>query len=210
MFRRSDPEVFVYFAPLLLAHDDNSIGDEPRQRALNREEEFCLCRPVVAVKNVAVIRVDKAASARLSNQRRRREPTIKQSRDAADSSCFRGVRVNEVGSLAQHQAEKFPARQRVAQRNLATHLRNHVRGHAGGLREVGHVVFTGRDHPGHEHRVVTVCAQAVSQPDNVPRRPTHVQTRNDSENLHAGSVGILPASCKARTRAVLNGQFSGV
>jgi hypothetical protein len=45
----------------LLADDDQPIRDEPRQQPFDRKKQSRLTTPIIAMKNVAVIRVHKLA-----------------------------------------------------------------------------------------------------------------------------------------------------
>src|SRR5205085_8240362 len=80
----SDAEPPVDLFELLRADDDDAVGREARERALYEEEEARLPATVVAVEDVAVVRVHEAAAARAAQQGRWREPTIQKASRASD------------------------------------------------------------------------------------------------------------------------------
>ncbi len=64
LFAPPDAEAAVDLFELLRADDDDAVGGSARQRLLDGEEEARLPAAVVAVEDVAVVRVDEAARAR--------------------------------------------------------------------------------------------------------------------------------------------------
>ena len=68
----ANSEGFANLESLLLAHDDNLVGAEPRQQSFDQYEHAGLCRTVVAVKDVTVKRVHDSAVARPKQKGRRR------------------------------------------------------------------------------------------------------------------------------------------
>src|SRR5947209_19515329 len=65
-----DAELFVNLAALLRAYDNYAVGRGPRQKLFNKDEEAGLHRPVIAVKDVAVVRVNEPARTRPAYQGR--------------------------------------------------------------------------------------------------------------------------------------------
>src|SRR5205814_5571938 len=80
----ADAEPVAYLMKLLLAQHQEAIRVQPRQRFLDGEEEPRLQPAVVTVKDVAVIRVDEAASSRTPDEQRRCEKAVHQPRHAPD------------------------------------------------------------------------------------------------------------------------------
>jgi hypothetical protein len=93
-----DAEPPVNLVELLRADDDDAVGDA-RQRLLDREEEPRLPAAVVAVEDVAVVRVDEAARARAAHQRRGRQVAVERPGHAPHRAGLRRVGVDDVGAL---------------------------------------------------------------------------------------------------------------
>src|SRR6185312_16125473 len=147
------------------------------------------------MKDVAVIRVHEMATSRLADQSARCCPTIEPTGEAPNRSGFRRVSVDDVWAFSKEQPEKLPDRERVFDRNLATHLAKVDRLDSHLLGEVGHVIFAGRNHARHEQSLAVIIVQARRQPNDVLGRPANIQPRNDSKNLHSVRSSLFFVFC---------------
>ena len=70
--RPSDAKCLAYLHALLPAHHDQSIGNQFGQQSFDREKELRPALPVIAVKHMTVIRMDKLALTRLADKSSKR------------------------------------------------------------------------------------------------------------------------------------------
>ena len=177
LLRAADPKRVADLAKLLLAENDDAIGVEPRQRPLDRQKKARLPLPVVAVKNVAVVGVDEAASLR-----RPADEAIEHPGDAPDRAAFAVCVCTMSGRKRTISRQSLPDRREVARRELAAHRRNHDRRHAVRGGERAHVFFAGRHGSGDEQRFEAVAGQRLAQPDDVPRRSADVEPGDETQD----------------------------
>src|SRR5205085_2640741 len=158
------------------------------------------------VKDVSVIGVDEAATTWPPDERGRSQPAIKESRNSADRSGLRCVRVNHVRALALEETIEFPDGERVFRRNLAAHLRNDERLDSMLSGKVTHLIFARRHSSRDEERLAFRALQSGSEPDDVTRWPADIEPGDDTKDFHKSGVWSLESGVR-RSKANLFSAF---
>src|SRR4029453_18192319 len=135
---------------LLTTDDQQPIRCETGQHLFNEDEEPRLQWAIIAMKDVAMIRVHELALTRLADQGARRGPTIKKAGHSSNGAGFSGVCVNNNRTFASKQTEQFPDCHYILRRDLATHLADVMGRDAQLVSEVAHIFFAFRNGSGNE------------------------------------------------------------
>ncbi len=170
----TDAKLLMDFLELLGANYHNTIRHRPRQDFFDRQEKPGFPAAVIAVEDVAVIRVDHATRPWPPQKGRWGQPAVQQPGQAPDRAGLGGVGVNHVGAEAHKEAVQLPDGHQVLGADFAADFRYEEGLDPLGAGEAAHVVLAGRDGAGHEHRLKTGRPQPGGEPGHMPGDPAHV------------------------------------